>query len=176
MRDPSRRRTHLLAPLAAALLLAAAIPALAANEDQPAAPGAGPPAGAARAERFIERHDADDDGQVSREEFLRRPEAAFERLDANGDGYLDASEVPHRRPGPRGMHGRHHRRFPVDPETFVERHDADGDGLISAEEFPGPPEFFERLDENGDGLLGVDELPGRGPRGPCPDCPCAGAG
>jgi hypothetical protein len=55
-----------------------------------------PPARPTRAEeqaRFIARLDADGDGRVSAEEFDGPPEH-FDEADANGDGYLEATEAP----------------------------------------------------------------------------------
>lgn len=43
--------------------------------------------------RFIARLDADGDGKVSAEEFDGPPEH-FDEADANGDGYLEATEAP----------------------------------------------------------------------------------
>jgi len=48
-------------------------------------------AGAEPGWRFIERHDADGDGQVTRQEF-RGADAAFRRLDANNDGVVTTGD------------------------------------------------------------------------------------
>ena len=71
----------------------------------------------------------------------------FQRLDQNGDGYLDSTEAP--KGPPRG---------PVDPVKILADFDADGDGQLSADEFPGPDEHFNHLDTDGDGFLSRDEL------------------
>jgi arylsulfatase A-like enzyme len=51
--------------------------------------------------RFVTRLDRNGDGKVSRQEF-DGPPGAFDRLDADRDGYLTEAEAPHRRnhPGP----------------------------------------------------------------------------
>jgi hypothetical protein len=49
-------------------------------------------------ERFIRRLDKDGDGKVSKKEF-DGPAHHFDRLDRNGDGYLDADEAPEGPPG-----------------------------------------------------------------------------
>jgi Ca2+-binding EF-hand superfamily protein len=40
--------------------------------------------------------DANNDGNITREEFLARPNAMFDRMDANDDGVIAASERPQR--------------------------------------------------------------------------------
>lgn len=45
----------------------------------------------------IERYDANQDGQLSRTEFVDAPFEALERFDANGDGALSRDELPARR-------------------------------------------------------------------------------
>lgn len=50
--------------------------------------------------------DANGDGVVTRAEWVAAATAQFDRLDANHDGKLDASERPRRRHGGRGHGGR----------------------------------------------------------------------
>ena len=54
-----------------------------------------------RRQNPIERYDADQDGQLSRTEYVDAPFEALERFDANGDGALSLDELPRRR-RPRG--------------------------------------------------------------------------
>ncbi len=42
---------------------------------------------------FFKQFDANQDGQVSKNEFLKPTEAQFDHMDKNGDGALDAAEV-----------------------------------------------------------------------------------
>lgn len=95
--------------------------------------------------RFIQRFDSDGDDRVSMDEFSKNDQC-FDRLDANQDGYIDASEAP--RGSPRGSRGGKH----------LARFDADQDGQLSMEEFPGPDERFSQLDIDGDGVLSGAEL------------------
>lgn len=44
-------------------------------------------------ELFFKQFDTDQDGQVTKEEFLKPSEAQFDHMDSNNDGILDASEV-----------------------------------------------------------------------------------
>lgn len=43
---------------------------------------------------FMKRFDTDGNGKVSREEFTTSSASHFDRLDKNGDGYIDETEVP----------------------------------------------------------------------------------
>src|SRR6476646_182325 len=54
--------------------------------------GEGGPRGARLAERLKEM-DANKDGVVTLEEFLGRTDERFARLDKNGDGFIDASDI-----------------------------------------------------------------------------------
>lgn len=47
---------------------------------------------------FMGRHDQDEDGRISAEEFLGK-ETRFEKIDRNGDGFIDADEAPGGRQG-----------------------------------------------------------------------------
>lgn len=42
---------------------------------------------------FFKQFDANQDGQVSKNEFIKPTEAQFDHMDKNGDGALDAAEV-----------------------------------------------------------------------------------
>lgn len=44
-------------------------------------------------EMFLKQFDADKDGKVTRDEFLASREAQFDRIDSNGDGTVDQSEL-----------------------------------------------------------------------------------
>ena len=117
----------------------------------------GPPGGG------FEGADANNDGNITREEFLARPIQMFERLDANHDGVISASERPQRPErgerggddGPRGERGDR-----PNPDT-------DGNGTISRAEFTAMGTgMFDRLDANNDGRVTREEAQAqRGHRG-----------
>lgn len=119
----------------------------------PPPPAGGPGgAGSGPADRLA-RLDADGDGKLTRAEFA----APFAMLDRDGNGVIDASEMPAGGPG-----GGHLARF-----------DTDGDGKLTRAEFEAP---FARLDRDGDGAVSPAEMAairarfgggrfgGRGPR------------
>ena len=95
---------------------------------------------------FLQRFDQDGDGLISAEEFPG-DENQFNRLDINGDGYLEPDEVPPPPP----------RRGP-DAQRIITEFDVDGDGQLSSAEFPGPADHFDKLDTDGDGFLNSTEL------------------
>ncbi len=53
---------------------------------------------------FLKRFDTDSDGKVSKTEFTGSSASRFDRLDKNGDGYIDETEAP--KGPPRGRHNR----------------------------------------------------------------------
>ncbi len=97
--------------------------------------------------------DADGDGGLSAEELLgaggdRRAERVarmLDRLDSDGDGLLQRSELEAGRGGPRGGGGL---------ERFIARADTDGDGALSEAEFDAARERM------------ADRRGGPGPHGP----------
>lgn len=83
---------------------------------------------------------------ISRAEYGGRTERRFRKLDANGDGKLEASELPQKR-----------------AQRMVRRMDKNGDGSITATEWSdGMLARFDKQDVNRDGNLTSDE---RGKRG-----------
>jgi hypothetical protein len=50
-------------------------------------------AGEIEAKKMLLLMDADKDGKVSKEEFMKFMEAEFDRMDKNHDGYLDVKEL-----------------------------------------------------------------------------------
>lgn len=54
----------------------------------------------------VGRADANNDGQITRAEWVQAANARFDRLDANKDGKLVGDELP--KHGPRGPHRGHH--------------------------------------------------------------------
>lgn len=109
----------------------------------PGGPGALPPR--------LKAMDKNNDGKVSRDEFTG-PAPRFDRIDADGDGYLTLQEV-------RQFAARAAAASPG--QGAFARFDAidkNKDGKISREEFPGPAKRFDRLDADHDGSLTRAEL------------------
>lgn len=103
----------------------------------------------------LERLDVNNDGSITREEYLAHPIARFDRLDADKNGVISASE----RPQPRERGERPARMNP----------DANNDGALSRAEFDAQSSaMFTRLDANSDGQVTREEAaaarPHRGPR------------
>jgi len=107
------------------------------------------------AEERWEKLDQDNDGKISRAEWQRN-EQAFNRMDADKDGFLTKEEL---RSAAGEFRGRH--------RNGLKGMDTDADGNISRSEWKGKEETFNRLDANNDGVLSRDELRGaRKRRGP----------
>lgn len=93
--------------------------------------------------------DANNDGNITRDEFLARPVAMFDRMDANDDGVISTAERPQRRERPEGE--RAERRDRPNPDT-------DGNGSISRAEFAAMgASMFDRLDANNDNRVTREE-------------------
>lgn len=121
-------------------------------------PGMGP---GPRERGGMERADANNDGNITREEFLARPIEQFERLDANKDGVIDAGERP-QRPG----RGEGPERRAGEPGRGPVNPDADNDGRVTQAEFAAAgTSMFDRLDANHDNRVTREEVEaGRPPR------------
>ncbi|HOV85994.1 MAG TPA: EF-hand domain-containing protein [Syntrophobacteraceae bacterium] len=125
-------------------------------------------------EKNFDRLDANQDGQVTKEEFMaaphrtRNPERMFNKRDQNGDGTLTKEEFCATRGPGRGMRGGR------GCEKNFAKMDANHDGQVTKEEFmaishrsANPERMFQKRDANGDGALTLDEMcsgppPGQG--------------
>ncbi len=118
------------------------------------------PGGAARGQFDPMQLDSDGDGKVSKDEAPEQMKSYFDRLDTNGDGFIDAEEIAAMRrrfesrgagPGGEGQGSRGGGR------NLMEN-DADKDGKVSKEEAPAwMKSFFDRVDGNADGFVDAEE-------------------
>lgn len=83
---------------------------------------------------YLQRMDAGRDGRVSLAEYQAWLGYAFERMDRNDDGVLDAGELPGGRGKPVSLAA--HRQAIAD--AFA-RQDRNRDGLLDARELAAPP-------------------------------------
>lgn len=103
-------------------------------------------------EGMFERADANNDGSVSKEEFIAARGAQFARFDRNSDGYIDSNDVPERMAERRKQSGGR-------GDKLGGQFDADGDGKVSKEEFiNGPTLIFDRADSDKNNVLDAKEL------------------
>ncbi|TBR36703.1 MULTISPECIES: EF-hand domain-containing protein [Dyella] len=105
----------------ACLLLA--LPLLASAQDYPRTPA-----------EYLARMDANHDGKISEAEYVAYMSAGFRRMDVNGNGVIDADELP-------GGHGQ-----PITLEKYqanlrrqFHRLDRNGDDFLDAKELASPP-------------------------------------
>lgn len=92
--------------------------------------------------------DLNNDGSISRDEFLTVRSASFSRIDMDTSGGLTVSEF-------QTILSDRVSRF---AGRAFSRVDADGDGVITQAEWDAnPPEIFDRADKNGDGVLSPAE-------------------
>jgi Ca2+-binding EF-hand superfamily protein len=84
---------------------------------------------------YLALFDRDGDGRISVQEYVDYLSAGFQRMDANGDGVLDAGELP---TGPRRM-PRSLAAFQADLRAQFRRSDRDHDGFLGARELAQPP-------------------------------------
>lgn len=106
--------------LAAALL---ALPCLARAQGYPRTPA-----------EYLKLMDADGDGRISEQEYVDYLSAGFRRMDTNGDGVLEADELPGGRGKPvtlRGHQDNLRRQF--------HKLDRNHDGYLDAKELAAPP-------------------------------------
>lgn len=114
-----------------------------------AAPALGQGASNAMIDR-LRGADANHDGVVERAEFIAYRTSSFSRLDRNGNGVLEESDIP---TFLRGRGG------PIDFAALKAQFDANQDGVISRREFVyGPTPVFDLADANHDGRVTLAEL------------------
>lgn len=84
---------------------------------------------------YLRRFDADGDGRIGEVEYVAYLATGFRALDTDGDGVLDARELP---PGPRRA-PRTLATFEADVRAQFHRLDRNRDGYLSAQELAQPP-------------------------------------
>lgn len=110
---------------------------------------------------FIEIHDTDGDGEVTRAQFDTQRAAAFAATDSNGDGKLDSSEYTQEFVArlDRQIGLRRHDQLKQGVVRFKSIDD-DKDGAISRTEYlTMSARMFERTDTNKDGVVSKDDPP-----------------
>lgn len=102
-------------------------------------------------EGMFERADGNNDGSVTKEEFIAARGDQFARLDRNSDGFLDSTDVPKRMAERRKQNG--------GGEMHGGQFDTNGDGKVSKDEFiNGPTPIFDRADTDKNNVLDAKEL------------------
>lgn len=89
----------------------------------------------ATASGYLKLFDRNGDGRVSEQEYVDYLSAGFRALDANGDGVLEADELP---AGPRRT-PRTLAAFQADLRAQFHRLDRNHDGYLDARELAQPP-------------------------------------
>jgi Ca2+-binding EF-hand superfamily protein len=150
------------APFAAYIWLAAAACA-ACSVASAAEPWNGP-----QPDRIFQKLDLNGDGVVDKSELDAARRAAFERADADHDGYITEDEAQSllqqlRAQGAAGQRplyrGRIVSRKPAEQANAIARFDADGDGRVSEAEFMEfVHPFGAMFDANGDGKITKEEV------------------
>ncbi|MGN6520821.1 MAG: hypothetical protein ACTHK2_15480 [Dokdonella sp.] len=106
-------------------------------------------------QRFLDQVDADHDGVVSRAEYRAWIDARFDRLDANGDGRVDADEIAASPQAARRAHKR--------SERFIARYDTTGTGSVGKADFEAKAMArFDRASGGADTVDAARLLPRRG--------------
>lgn len=96
---------------------------------------------------MLDRADANRDGRISRSEYQAARLDMFDRLDRNGDGWIDWQDEFRRS------------RAREAQERLVRVADRDGDGAVSRPEYAATPMvLFDRADTNGDDWLDAREI------------------
>lgn len=136
-----------------------------AGRGQGRAPGGRQPMNADQLKDRIMQSDADGDGRISEAEAPQQMVNQFARVDQNGDGFLDESEIDafasRARPGGLGVQrsARQGQAGRANPAEQLRNMDSNGDGQITKDELPAQmQQRFDRIDQNGDGVIDEEEI------------------
>jgi Ca2+-binding EF-hand superfamily protein len=99
-----------------------------------------------RVARLIQAADANNDGDVTKDEFHAFRAKQFPRLDRNKDGMISIADVPERL--------QNRLRDKVENGDVIAGFDLDGNKQVSREEFErGPTKIFDKYDTDKDGVI-----------------------
>jgi Ca2+-binding EF-hand superfamily protein len=99
-----------------------------------------------RVARLIQAADANDDGDVSQDEFKAFRAKQFPRLDRNKDGEISVSDVPERL--------QNRIRDKIENGDVLAGFDLDNDKKVTRQEFEnGPTKIFDRYDTDKNGVI-----------------------
>lgn len=100
--------------------------------------------------------DSNGDGMVSSSEHAAGAKAMFDKLDADRDGFVTATEMDAAHEGMDKRDGMEHEMSSADKIKAI---DSDGDGKLSAAEHAtGSQNMFARSDASGDGMVDAAEM------------------
>lgn len=106
---------------------------------------------AAHAQRALEGADANNDGVITRAEFIAHRNSNFDRMDRNNDGVITANEFGRLRAASR--------RIGEQLDRVIRAADANHDGRVTRAEFAhAPTTMFDLADANNDGRVDRDEM------------------
>lgn len=136
---------RLIAAISCVTAAASITPAIAQDDDDT-------DAALKRAERMMQRFDANGDGEVTLEEYLAGGLDRFGIADADGDGFVTKQELVNVAANPGEIRA----------TAMLNRMDTDGDGKVSLAETKAFAEDraerrFERADADGDGFITAEE-------------------
>ena len=99
-----------------------------------------------RVARLLQAADANDDGDVTQDEFKAFRAKQFPRLDRNKDGVVSETDVPKR--------FQNKLRDKIENTDVIDGFDLDDDKRVTRQEFEtGPTKIFDRYDTDKDGVI-----------------------